>query len=149
WTVNPPPVAVSVAPSSGSGAAQTFVFTFSDGNGFADITRVNMNVNLTLTSVGGCYLEYTRATNTLLLANDAGDAWAASAVLGSAATLQNSRCSINAATASASGSGNLLTVSLPITFKPGFSGAKNLYLAALDSLSSFSGWQALGTWTVP
>jgi hypothetical protein len=149
FTANPPPAAVSVTPASGNSASQTFSFLFTDANGFADIFRANMAVNTTVSSAGGCYMEYTRATNSLVLANDAGSGWVGSGILGAAGTLQNSKCTVNLATSSASSAGNNLTVNVAIAFQAAFSGAKNLYAAALDTLSSFSGWLTVGTWTVP
>jgi hypothetical protein len=39
------------------------------------------------------------------------------------------------------------TLRLPITFKPGFSGPKNLYTLVQTSLNPF--WFLSGSWTVP
>ena len=70
------------------------------------------------------------------------------ATLGSATTLQNSQCSLNVATATVVPSGNTLTLNVTLTFKPAFTGAKNVYLHAVDVSGANSGWQQLGTWTV-
>ena len=45
--------------------------------------------------------------------------------------------------------GNTLTLNLPMTFLAAYGGAKNIYLYAADFSGSNSGWQQLGTWTVP
>jgi hypothetical protein len=68
---------------------------------------------------------------------------------GSATTLQNSQCSLNVAGTSVVRNGNTLTLNLPMTFQPAYAGAKNIYLYAADDSGSNSGWQQLGTWTVP
>jgi hypothetical protein len=45
--------------------------------------------------------------------------------------------------------GNALTLSLPMTFRPAYAGAKNVYMYATDVSGANNGWQQLGTWTVP
>jgi hypothetical protein len=45
--------------------------------------------------------------------------------------------------------GNTLTLNLAMTFKPAFAGAKNIYMYGVDVSGPNSGWQQLGTWTVP
>jgi hypothetical protein len=40
-----------------------------------------------------------------------------------------------------------LTVTLALSFQPAFAGAKNIYMDTYDTVDS--GWQILGTWTVP
>jgi hypothetical protein len=44
------------------------------------------------------------------------------------------------------GSGNDLTLNLALTFKPAFTGARNVYMDVYDGLDSF--WQLKGAWTV-
>ena len=43
--------------------------------------------------------------------------------------------------------GNTVTWNVPMTFKPAYAGAKNIYLLAVDASGSNSGWQQLGSWT--
>jgi len=45
--------------------------------------------------------------------------------------------------------GTTLTLNLPMTFQAGYAGAKNIYLYAADASGANSGWQQLGTLTVP
>jgi hypothetical protein len=52
------------------------------------------------------------------------------------------------AAASVTTSGTNLTLNLPMTFSAGFAGAKNTYMYAGGSIAN-SGWQTMGTWTVP
>jgi hypothetical protein len=148
WTVPAgPPVPVSVAPSSGSGSSQTFSFVFSDQKGYAAITSLLTIVNSSLSASGGCYLLYYPGPNVFYLANDAGTAWLGPVALGQAGSLQNSQCTVDAGSSSASGSGTNLTVNLALSFKPAFGGAKNVYMDAGDGLDS--GWQQRGSWTIP
>ena len=69
--------------------------------------------------------------------------------LGVAGTLQNSQCSVNAGSSSATGSGNNLTVNLAITFTTAFVGTQTIYMRADDNGGLTSNWQSMGTWTVP
>jgi len=150
WTVpgaTGPPAPVSVMPSSGSGATQTFSFVSSSPRGYAALSTILVVVNSTLAGAGGCYFLYYPASNLLYLANDASTAWAGSVTLGQSGTVQNSQCAVNAAASSSSGSGNNLTLNVPLSFQTAFSGAKNIYMDAYDGADS--GWQQEGSWTVP
>ena len=101
---------------------------------------VNILINSFLDGRNACYLAYSRPYNVLYLVNDAGAALLPG--------LSNSQC---AATAySASGNGNTLTLTLTLTFTPAFTGNQVIYLAARDTADlNSSGWQAMGSWTVP
>ena len=152
WTVSGTtgtPAVVSVTPSSGSGASHTFALQYSDTSGAASLQQVWVYFNSTLANPASnaCLLYYSAASNQINLLGDNGTAWQA-ATLGSATTLQNSQCSINAATATVASSGNALTWNVPMTFKPAYAGAKNTYLRAIDISGTSSGWQQLGSWTV-
>jgi hypothetical protein len=82
------------------------------------------------------------------LLNDTTSAWL-NAVLGASTTLQNSQCSLNVGTSTETINGNTLTLNLAIAFSSGYMGTQNVYLYAADVSGSSSGWQPLGTWTVP
>ena len=87
-------------------------------------------------------------TNQLNLLNDAATAWL-TATPGAAITLQNSQCSVNVASTTVASNGNTLTLTLAMTFKAAYAGPKNVYMYATDVSGSNSGWQQLGSWTVP
>jgi imidazole glycerol phosphate synthase subunit HisF len=153
WTVpgaSAIPAAVSVTPSSGSAASQGFALQYSDTAGAASLQTVWVYFNSTLANpaTNTCLLYYNAAANVINLAQDSGSTWV-TATPGTAATLQNSQCSLNVAGTSVVRNGNTLTLNLPMTFQPAYAGAKNIYLYAADVSGSNSGWQPLGTWTVP
>jgi hypothetical protein len=152
WTVPSGSVmvtAVSAAPSSGLGVSQTFALQYSDTAGASSFASVYAWLSATYPAASNsCLLYYNPATNQINLLDDAGAAYT-SATVGAATTLQNSQCSLNVATATATKNGNTLTLSLPLTFQPAFAGAKSTYLYARDSSGATTGWQPLGTWTVP
>jgi hypothetical protein len=135
-TVNPvpansPPAPVSVTPNSGRAYTQTFAFVYQDANGAADLTVVDARFRLDATK--SCWIQYDRRTNVLRLMN-------------ATAPLQNSYCTIN--TSSATASGNRLTVTVAITFKLAFAGVHPIYAKALDQKGAASNWVQLGSWIV-
>ena len=141
-----PPANVSVTPASGAGTTQIFSFIYSDPYGYVDINYVNMLFQTQLTGQSACWVQYTRASNVIDLVNDSGSGYT-SAILGTAGTLNNSQCSVDTGISSRSGSGNNLTVSAAVTFKPAFTGAKNIYMSVSNNANVSSGWQVEGTWT--
>jgi hypothetical protein len=149
WTASGalPPAAVSVTPASGTGSTQVFSFAFSDTYGYADIAYVNILFQTTITGVNACWVQYTRASNIIDLVADSGSGYAGLAILGSPGTLQNNQCAVDTAASSVSFSGNNMTLSAAITFKAGFSGAKNVYMGVFTNANITSGWQMKGVWT--
>jgi hypothetical protein len=151
WTIpgtTGTPAAVSVTPSSGSGMSQTFALHYSDTAGAANLQFVYAWFNTQEASASSCMLYYNAATNQINLLNNAATAWTA-ATLGTTTTLQNSQCSVNVADVTVTPSGNTLTLSLPMTFTASYAGAKQTFLFSSDVSGSNSGWQQLGTWTIP
>lgn len=142
-----PPSAVSVTPGSGTGTSQTFSFVYSDPRGYAAISSASIVINGSLYVVNSCYVYYLRASNAVYLANDAGTAWLGPVSPGQSGSVQNSQCSVAGTGSSAVGTGNQLTLTLAVSFLPGFTGSKSTYMEVYDG--SDSGWQSRGSWTVP
>ncbi len=140
-----PPAAVSVTPNSGGGSSQTFAFEFFDPNGAGHVGSAQMDISATLAATGACYLYYARSANAIYLATDAG-AWPAPLTIGVPGTTQNSQCSLDAGASSVTMSGNFLTLSLALSFKAGFVGAKNIYMEVQNGTQD-SGWVQRGSWT--
>jgi Zn-dependent metalloprotease len=140
----------SVSPSSGTGTNQTFTFQYGDAAGANDLATVWMWINATFTGslANSCLFNYTPATNTLALFNDAGTA-TLTGTLGSGGTLQNSQCAIALGSSTMAASGNTLTLTLPVTFMPAYAGPKTIFMFAGSGGAPHSGWQTRGTWTVP
>ena len=144
---------VSVNPAAGSGLTQTFTFTFQDTKGYADLYVLDVLISTFLDGQTACYFALAptgATTGYIYLVDDAGDGGYAGAPmpLPSNSIVQNSQCAINGTGSSISASGNTLTLTLAITFKPAFVGNKAFYMAARSNTQN-SGWQALGTWNVP
>jgi len=122
------------------GGAQNFSFTFTDTNGASDIAVANVLINSTLNGVGACYVAI--VPGRVLLVDVAGDAAGPyqSLTLPGSGTIANQQCSISAQGSSISANGNTLTVTLAITFGPGFGGTRVVYAAARSALQN-TGWQ--------
>ena len=145
-TASGAPSPVSVTPASGGGASQSFTFVFSDPRGYAAISSVSVIFAGSLSATNACYLFYARAANNVYLANDAATAWLSPVTPGQSGTVQNGQCSVNASASAVVGSGNILTLTLSLTFQQGFNGGKNVYMQITDGQDS--GWQQRGSWTV-
>lgn len=144
------PAVVSMSPQRGSGAGPVaFTFQFYDGDGAQDLNVLNILVNDWLDGRQACYLAYVRSLNGVYLVNDAGDGLLPLLPLGGTGSVSNSQCTVLASGSSVSASGSYLTLTLNLAFKSGLAGNRVFYVAARDMMEHNSGWQAMGTWTVP
>ncbi len=150
WTVSAgtdqPPQFVSLTPASGSGRVQSFTITFSDPNGASDIAGSYFLLNSSLNATAGCFIEYVSGANLLYLWNDLGNGRFNSIPVGSNSSISNSQCGIVGS--SVSSSGNILVLTISLTFPISFSGTKNAYLYAYDFTGLRAGYLIAGQWTV-
>jgi len=147
WTVTvppPQPSANAVSPNASSGSSQTFTFTFSDTQNVLNLTGMAMMFSASGSATNSCYIVYDANHGTVALLWDS-SLGSDSKAIGSSTLLQNSQCIIGAASSGATGLSNI--VSLAITFKPAFSGLKNIYMYAAEA-SSNTGWVLNGTYNV-
>ena len=134
WTIPAPPAggvtAVSASPSSGSGSAGTFALQFNDALGAADLktawawfTTTNSS-----SSANSCLVYYDQTADTVNLLNDAATVWSWAAAAGQhAAELTVLGCGRRRDQVPA---GNVMTVTIPVTFSGAYAGVKNIYLFA-------------------
>jgi hypothetical protein len=149
------PTVDSVTPINDHGLSQTFAFNFSSANGYAWLSLVNGR--FTSSTANGdnknvCRIQYQVATNRLYLYNDAGTGELGPATPGIGGTLSNSQCTLDIAGTSITGSGNTLSMSIPITFNSSFgTGAQHQVMVDgddTDTAGHASDWKELGTWNV-
>jgi hypothetical protein len=148
---------LAVTPASGNVATQTFVFTFVDPVGYADLGVQDILINNFLDGAQACYIAFVPSgptSGSIYLIDDAGDGggpFAGTFNLGtSGASASNSQCTVKANGSSVSSTGNVMTLTLAVTFTGSFAGNKVIYMASQNQASSASsGWQALGTWDAP
>jgi hypothetical protein len=147
-TAPPPelPAANSVSPSSGSGNTVTFTAQYSHPAGAGSLTAVALLMNTTASLNFACYVTYNPATNLFALANDTASTGGISVTPGGGSGA-NDQCVLNGAGSSASLAGTNLTLTVSLTFLPGFAGAKTVYLYAADAVTN-TGFLAKGTWSV-
>jgi hypothetical protein len=148
-TAAPPqvPSTVSVSPASGSGTSVTLTAVYSHPAGATSLTAVSLLMNATPSPDFGCNITFTRSSNQFTLFNDTASSGGFNLSPGSASKVQNDQCILSGTGSSVSLSGTTLTVTVVVSFVPGFQGAKTVYLAAADASSS-TGWVARGSWTV-
>jgi hypothetical protein len=149
------PFVGGTSPGRSTSMGQNYTFTFTDTNGYADLNVLDILTNSFLDGISACYVAYVptgATTGYLYLVDDGGDGGYAAGspmLLSSGGTLQNNQCTINTVGSSASASGNTLNLTLNMTFKTGFAGNQVFYLASRNSGSGNSGWQPVGSVTVP
>ncbi len=146
------PRVLGATPSRGTKSRDTYTFVFQGTSGFADLSVVNVLINDFIDGRRACYVAFVPSGSGgggLFLVNDAGDANGPNAgmVLPGSASIQNSQCRITGSGSTVSTNGNVLTVTLNITFLD-FSGNRIVYLAARSNSVS-SDWQAVGSVAVP
>jgi hypothetical protein len=161
WTVGIPatqgtPAVVSMSPSSGSGSSGTFTAVYSHSGGASQLYLGYMlflpipNV-VWYTAQGSCLIEYNRISHGIRLINDAGNGWLGPVsgvpITPAAAPLSNSFCTVQVSGASATVSGNNMTVTIPVTFKSNFTGVLPMFLQAADVTDKWTGMTQMGSWT--
>ena len=141
------PPSVYMTPNAGSGSSATFTLGITDGAGYSNVAQGALIIGNTVGATHSCYINYSAPTNTLSLLSDNNTTWS-HATVGAVVFLQNGQCSVNAALAAVTGSGNTMTVKLPVTFTTNYRGGRALYISGANKASQNSGWQDSGTWTV-
>jgi len=107
---------------------------------------VDILINSALNGVNACYIAYSRTAGLFYLVNDDGSTVPAGIAQGSALSLGNQQCTIYGSGSSAVWTGTQLTVNVVVQFNTGFQGNTVAYVAARDTGTGNSGWQAMGTW---
>ncbi len=150
------PTAVSVVPSSpppNPPLSQSFTWTVSSPAGHSNLSHVFALFSTTSSSTANaCYIHYDASSNLVYLADDTSTTWLGGFVPSSSGSIGNSQCTIAGTNSSPNptSSGTQLGLTLNVTFDAAsFSGNKNEYLYALDGSGVSTGWQQMGTWTVP
>jgi hypothetical protein len=146
------PAVSSMSPARPLFLNQPYTFIFTDSHGWQDLSTVNVLVNTGINGAGACYMAFVPSSagaGSLFLVDDAGDAAGPypGMTLPGSLNVSNSQCAISGTGSSVSASGNTLTLKLAITFTAGL-GNEIFYLAA-RSLTLSSGWQAVGSVSIP
>lgn len=150
------PTAISVVPNSppqNPPLSQSFTWTVSSPSGHSSLSHVFALFNSTSNSTANaCYIHYDTSSNLVYLADNTSTTWLGGFVPSGSGSASNSQCTISGTNSSPNptSSGTQLGLSLNVTFNASsFSGTQNEYLYALDGSGVYTGWQPMGTWTVP
>jgi hypothetical protein len=137
---------VSLIPAVSAGRSQTLTATFINAaGGYQNLNVLNVLINDALDGLRACYLAYSVPANSLYIVPDNGDGTQLSGkAMDGTGTVGNSQCTVALSGSSATGYGNVFTLTLNITFSYSFPGSKVIYLAARDTLGNNSGWQSMG-----
>ncbi|HZU29401.1 MAG TPA: hypothetical protein VFA04_28010 [Bryobacteraceae bacterium] len=144
----PPSVGTVIMPGSGYGSSGKFQFQFSDPNGGGDIARTYVLFSATRSAANACEISWVASTGRLYLAADNAQSWLSYLVPGGSGQLQNSQCTLNAATSAATRSGNNLTITLDLSFTAAANGEKQIWAYVQDKAGELAGWTNVGNWTV-
>ena len=160
-----PPVLPSVLDSGAltiSGMAPTLTVKFSHPSGANNIGVVNILINRDLNGDNACYLAWSQLRGLLYLVRDKGPSSGLSegmtfgqgtgtiGTIGAATgAISNSQCTVFGGPSSVSVTGNVVTLTLSLSFASGFTGNKVIYLAARDLQEATNGWKTIGTALIP
>jgi len=141
--------AVDVTPDAGSGSTQTFTARFIDILGTSDLSIVYFKIgSAPRGALNSCMVRYKPQSGQISLRDDAG-AWLAGIAAESVGLLQNSQCTMSVEAGAVAISGNALTLTVTIGFKPTYGGSKNVYLQAITVDGYMTDWEQRGSWIVP
>ena len=138
-----------LTPAWGSSRSHLVTVSVVDPHGAADIRTVYALIGPTLAAADRCVIAYDRRTNTLQLADDGGAGWSTPLAIGAAGTLRNAQCDVYGLGTSVTLAGSTLSLVVPITFDPRDTGPQSVFGLAVTAAGIPTGWQPLGTWTVP
>lgn len=151
----PPPTtakvtAGTVSPASWTGWGHNFTFTYSDSTGYQNLVGGSAMIASTFNGVGACWVYYNQSAQTIMLASNNTASWSSMPIspagVISSQTLSNSQCTVWSAWAS--GSGDVLTVTVTLGFNSSFAGDKTVWLYTADKSGLSSGYQAKGSWDI-
>src|SRR6185369_6020839 len=118
-----------------------FSFTYATAGGWQSLRVLNVLIRDVLDGRQACYIAFLPTgpnSGTVDLVDDGGNAAGPYAYMSLPGndTISNQQCSIAGTGSSVSDVGNSLTLTLAVTFFPGFAGNKVVYAAAQDATAS-------------
>lgn len=129
-------------PNTGETASATISFNYQDTTDANALQTVWALANTAVDGARACYVAYFRPGNLLFLFPDNGDGNAATSIpLSGTAEIENSQCRISTFGSGAVTVGNTLTVTLNMTFKPGFAPSFGIWTAANTLSGLTSPWK--------
>ncbi len=144
------PMVVSLSPTSGTGTTATLAITYRDATAGTNLQPSQILIASALDASNACYIAYVNNGNQLYLVTDTGLDLITPGITPGAASgfTEKSQCRVDAVGSSRSLSGNTMTLTVNITFYPGFTGRKIIYGGTQTLGGANSGWHAVGAWTI-
>lgn len=156
--IDRPSSAVTVSPSSGGSAPDAivnFTATYTDPDGCDDVKYMLFKVNSSDSNMGGITLICAKLNGYFVrMVNDDGTDFTDTRFhyLGSSDIVENSYARLYCSNTTVIKSGNTVTMTWSVAFKPSFAGDKKVYLSTREiwnkCSTDFSGWVQKGTWTI-
>ncbi|MGD0581273.1 MAG: hypothetical protein ABSC08_20450, partial [Bryobacteraceae bacterium] len=152
WKIPTPPTVVSLSPASGQGSTQTFALIAADSAGATDLSTTELIFSSSSLS-SACVVVYISQQKQFGLLNDAGSNYVAYLAPGANSSISNSQCTLTGSGSSVKTSGNNLTMTVSLQFKPAFkttgSAKKTVYAYPVSSVGlAPPNWVVMGSWTV-
>jgi hypothetical protein len=151
-TVDSPPCVGGVSPSSGTsnvGDLYTLQTNLADYDDWTDVKIVYLLISPTPGwNNQAIYLAYNQDVNKVFLRNDNNSAWLGGYTPGSAHTIQNNNVTVDIANCQVAASGVNMWFGWALRPRTGFTGDKNIYVSATDSMNYYAWWRKLGTWKI-
>jgi sugar lactone lactonase YvrE len=136
---------LSASPASGSGSSGQFTFKIGDAEGYAN-TR---SVTVIFEGSPECHIIVSPISQSLVLLNDSGaEALGPLSFATPGQTVSNGYCSVASTGSSIGGAGDILTMTLQLSFEAAFAGGHRIDVQAAGSSAS-SGVVSFGSWVVP
>jgi hypothetical protein len=105
------------------------------------------------TALGTCLIEYNRISHGVRLIDNAGTGWigpvSGEPIRPGAAVLDNNQCSVNVAGVVAGTSGDVMTVTAPVTLKNAIGTVLGTFTQSQDVAGRWTGMTQFGNWVVP
>jgi hypothetical protein len=150
------PQAVYAVVTPTSGPNTTLQVKFDDPNGWQNQRSIFLAIEdapYALTPAPSCFLTYVRAKGEIWLSSDAGTWQNTTPVTQGAGMAENSRCKVTGSGFTAVGSGNQLTLTIPLEFKAAHAGQRKVWvnvhdIGGLDPTGTPHGTAAYPGWVV-
>ncbi len=123
--------------TSGPGPTR-FTMRATSPYGVGGVSELQLLLNWNFVGSSACYVEYLPAYNWLMLADDSGGTWSAGQAPGTAGTVSNSQCTLDVGASSVTNDGTALTLNVSVTFKPVFTGTRNIWVYDCSGVNSYS-----------
>ena len=136
-----------LSPTSATEAKQVLTVTIEDPKGIGHIESVKILVNDTADGRAACFIQYVPREKTFFLVNDSG-VGSKGLKTGDYSALSNSQCRLDGAGSSSDSYSGKLKLVLDLQLQPGFTGQKQIFIAASDTDGKDSGFQKRGSWKV-